>query len=259
MSINAGSIHSVSISGTTATINVTPATDAAYALTQVLYKRFGSSDWTLGLTSVGTQGVAGDISQTGITELYLYQFAVLTADSSGRYSLPSNLVSAKNIVAAAESALFLENAKVIISNSATFQTWTNTTTAEAAKLRIYDRELSTILEESPKFPLCVIDYEDGLSSVKYDNVNFLTNANISVIFVDSCSSDRDRDEAAISRNFLAKSEKVKFDVEQLESVDAYLIVKSITMIKGASIFSVEDTEQGTEDLIAVQYSFETGA
>lgn len=258
MSITSGLINSVIISGTNATINITPPVDASYDHTQIIYKRYGASNWIVGNTNNGTQGVAGNVTQSGINEPFLYIFSCLMADSASNYSLPSNSVIAINDEVVSESNLFIENTKVLLSNSQNFMDWTNTTTTEDAKLRISDKEISTLVDENPKWPLALVYYGGNSKSDKLDTNNFIMNSDIEIIFINSCSDELQRDESQICRDLLEITEKIIADIKNLEGVDGFLIVNEIRMTEAPSIFNVRDNLDETEDLVAVKYLLQTG-
>jgi len=169
MAITAPTFNSVSISSTTATLNITPPVDAAYSLCQILYRKFGHDTWTVGSTHVGSQGVASNATQSGLLADTLYQFTILTADSSSRYSLPSVSKQAHGITSVADNNLFIANAITLLSNSANFQTFVSQATAELAQTRIHNKEINHIVDKL-YFPCACVYFEaDNSTQIYTDN------------------------------------------------------------------------------------------
>lgn len=259
MSILSPLLNSVSISGTVATLNCTPPVDIQYSFSQIIYRKFGSSSFIMGSIFFGTQGVSENQTQSGLIEGQLYQFGLLSADISSRYSFPSQMLSAVSTTSIAESNLFITNAMTIIANSATFQSWTKSNNSNEAILRIYDREFNNIIEEK-NFPLATLYYAGGVKSNRIDSNLFLTNTSIQVQFIETCSGEHDRDEAKICRDHLSVVEKIIFEIKRLQGVDSYLIIKSIDL-NGEPQFMMTTEEETdlTEDFIFSQYTLEAGA
>lgn len=82
------------LTGTSATLNITPPTDLGYASTEVYYRKFGGPNglpeesWSAGGSYVGVPGTPGNFVQGGLDNDSLYEF-VLYADYGIGYSPPS--------------------------------------------------------------------------------------------------------------------------------------------------------------------------
>jgi len=192
MAITAPTLNSVVISGTTATLNITPPVDAAYALCQIFYKKYGLSDWTLGSTYVGSQGVAGSATQSGLLADTLYQFMILAADSSSRYSAPSTVIITHGIELVAENNLFITNAMTLLANSTQFQSFVGASTVDGALLRIHDRDINS-MRETPYFP-CATVYFYGDNTTRYSNELNIKNMEIQIQFFKQVTDEKDRNE-----------------------------------------------------------------
>lgn len=220
MAITAPTLNSVSISSTTATLSITPPVDAAYSICQILYRKYGYSNYTVGDTYVGVQGVAGNATQSGLLADTLYQFTVLSADSSSRYSLPSSSMIAHGITSIAENNLFITNAITLLANSTTFQSFVGASTVEAATERIHDRDINT-MRETPYFP-CATVYFNSDRSRRVDNDKNIKNMNIKIQFFKEVTDEKDRDEPALAREFMTTIGKIEYDLNLLNGVDAFL-------------------------------------
>lgn len=259
MSIVAGVLNSASVdSSTVATLNITPATDAAYSVTKVLYKKHGASSWTVyGSTYTGTQGVAGNFTVTASFDPSWYQFCVVTSDTSGRLSLPSNIKTAKNETYIAEENLFVENTIVLLSNCPSFQSFTNTTTAETARQRIFDREFSEITD-SKYFPMAVIYYDNAVKSAQIDTSTFISSCNLNMTFVSSCSSEHERNDKIICREFMDLIGPIIQEMKSLQGIDLYLNINNLDMVSNPYFAMVEDNKDETQDLVMVDFTIQAG-
>lgn len=256
MAITAPTFNSVSISSTTATLNITPPVDAAYALCQILYRKFGYDAWTVGSTYVGSQGVAGNATQSGLLADTLYQFTILAADSSSRYSLPSVSRQAHGITSVADNNLFITNAITLLSNSTWFQTFTSQSTAELAQTRIHNKELNHIVDQL-YFP-CACVYFETDNSTQIDTDNFLRSVPIKIQLLQAVSGDSERDEPLLAKNFMAYVGKIISDLQLLNGVDSYLNFSAIN-VPNAPMFSAPlDGEDGPEALIEITITLQAG-
>ena len=262
MSITAGTLNSVSISSTTATLNITPpAVEAAYSLSQVLYKKKGASAWTVGTTTVGTQGVAGNVNQTGLTADTLYEFSVLTADSASRYSLPSSVLCAQSTATASENNLFVANAITLLSNCTNFISWVGGSTASDALLRIHNRELSTQNPNKNIFFPCAVVYYQSDSSNQIDTANFIRNVNIKIQLLNGVEAEKDRDEPVIATNFMNTVGKICDELEQLQGVDSYMCFKNLTGDNHPTfddLTLIDEEQESRQDIIFINLTLQAG-
>lgn len=262
MSITAGTLNSVSISSTTATLNITPpAIEAAYALMQVLYKIKGDSNWTVGVTYVGTQGVAGNVNQTGLESDKLYEFCVLTADSSSRYSLASQILQAQSTVTQSENNLFLNNAITLLSNSTNFISFVGGTTSSDALLRIHNKDLNSLNPNKTLYFPCACVYFDSDESNRFDNYLFIRNVNIKIMILKSVEAEKDRDEPVIATNFMATVGKIIDELQLMQGIDTYLVVKQITLDgepKFGNLTQIEEDQETATDLINITMTLQVG-
>lgn len=256
MSIAAPTLNSVSITGDTATLSITPPTDAAYSICQIFYKKFGHSEFTVGSTYVGTQSVAGNATQSGLLANTLYQFMILAADSSSRYSLPSNIKAATSASTIAENNLFIANAITLLSNSTNFQTWTRKNTAELAEEHIFDREVS-VLNRTIYYPLALV-YDEDDDSTQIDTDNFLKNTNITIDFYQEIQGDRDRDIAKICRDFMDTMGKITQDLENIQGIDSFLSFKKMRKNGEPRTVNLTGKFKNKNDLIMIGYTLEAG-
>lgn len=262
MSITAGTLNSVSIASTTATLNITPpAIEAAYALMQVLYKVKGRSSWVVGTTYVGVQGVAGNVNQTGLETDRLYEFCVLTADSSSRYSLPSSILQAQSTVTQSENNLFIANAITLLSNSTNFISFVGGSTSNDALLRIHNKELS-VLNPNHKlyFPFACV-YFDSDESRRFDSHLFIRNVNIKIAFYKEIPAEKDRDEPTIATEFMTTIGKIIDELQTMQGVDTYLVVKQINL-DGEPMFGnltqLEEDQEIPTDTIHISMTLQAG-
>ena len=255
MSITVGTLNSVSIVTTTATLNITPpAVEAAYDLIQVLYKKHGISNFTVGVTYVGVQGVAGNVDQTGLEANTLYDFCITTADSSSRYSLPSPIISAIGTVFASENNLFVANAITLLANCTTFIDWIGGTTSAHARERINNKELSAINENQRLyFPCANVYFENDISN-QVDTHLFIKNVTIKIQFLTECSAEKTRNEPELLTSFMDTIGKINQELESLNGVDSYLHFKSLSLQSEpmfAGLTQMEDDQETKTDLIMV--------
>lgn len=262
MSISAGTLNSVSIASTTATLNITPpAVEAAYSLSQVLYKIKGASDFIVGVTYVGSLGVAGNVNQTGLSADTLYEFCVLTADSSSRYSLPSNIIQAMSTSTASENNLFVANAITLLSNCSNFISFIGGSTSAHALLRIHNRELNSLNPNHKLYFPCANVYFDTDNGVQIDTQNFIRNVGIKIQFLQEVEAEKDRDEPAIATAFMNTIGKIVEEIQLLQGVDSYLCVKSISLDREPTFGNLTqlDEEQETKtDLITTSITLQAG-
>lgn len=258
MSISSGTLNSVSIASTTATLNYTPpAVEAAYQLDQVLYKKTGHSLWTVGATNVGTLGVAGNISQTGLFADTLYDFCVVTADSSDRYSLPSNIKTTSGATIISEINSYIDNMITLLSNSSNFQTWTSQNTAELAQARIHRIDLNAV-NDSLYFPCAVVD-SDNDENTEIDTNSFLSSAILKVKFLAEVSTDPEVDMRVLTKEFMANVGKIVQDLQSLQGVNTYLAIKKIATPNVPMFAGITDNSQGeTQELITITLTITAG-
>ena len=256
MSITAPTFNSVSISGTTATLNIMPPVDAAYSICHIFYRKFGHDTYTLGSTYTGSQGVAGNATQSGLLADTLYQFIIFAADSSSRYSAPSVSRQAHGTTSVADNNLFVSNAITLLSNSTNFQTFTNQNTAELAQTRIHNKQLDYVVDEL-YFPCSCVYFETD-NSIQIDTDNFLRTVPIKIQFLQEITKDRERNEAELSRIFMASVGKIVSDLYLLNGVDSYLNFKSLDMPNAPSFSAPFDSEDGPEALIQVTITLQAG-
>lgn len=261
MALTAGTLNSVSISGTTATLNITPAVDAAYSLTQPFYKVKGTAVFIAGATYVGTQGVAGNTTITSLSTDTLYEFMVMTADSSSRYSLPSNIVQAMSTSTSSENNLFIANAITLLSNSTNFISFVGGSTSNDALLRIHNRELNSMNPNHTLYFPCANVYFDTDSSVQFDTQTFIRNVNIKVLFLKEVPAEKDRDEPTIATDFMNTIGKIVAELQILQGVDSYLCVKNITLDKEPTfggLTQLDDDQETKTDLIYTSITLQAG-
>ncbi len=262
MSISAGTLNSVSIASTTATLNITPpAVEAAYSLSQVLYKVKGASAWTTGTTYVGSLGVAGNVNQTGLVADTLYEFMVMMADSSSRYSAPSSVLCAISTASISENNLFVNNAKILLANSATFISWVGGTTSSDALLRIHKRKLSVLNPNQNIYFPCAVVYFEGDSVTRFDTSTTIRNMNIKFQLLQECDGGKDRDEPVIAYDFMATIGKIQDELDQLNGVDSYLNYKSMTVdIEPTfdNLTVIQDDDETNKDLIFTNITLQAG-
>lgn len=256
MAITAPTFNSVSISGTTATLNITPPIDAAYSVCHIFYRIFGHDNYTLGSSYTGSQGVAGNATQSGLLADTLYQFIIFAADSSLRYSAPSVSKQAHGITSVADNNLFVANAITLLSNSSNFQTFTSQATAELAQTRIHNKELNQIVDKL-YFP-CACVYFETDSATQIDTDNFLRTVPIKIQFLQEVSGDSERNEPVLATAFKNLVGKIISDIQLLNGVDSFLNFSSVT-VPNAPMFSVPfDSEDGPQSLIEITITLQAG-
>lgn len=262
MALTVAVLNSVSISGTTATLNITPpAVEAAYALSQIFYKKKGHSAFTTGSTYVGSLGVAGNATQTGLTADTLYEFMVEVADSASRYSAPSSVLCAQSTATASENNLFVANAITLLSNCTSFISWVGGATASDALLRIHNRELSTKNPNKNIYFPCAVVYYQGDSSNQIDTANFIRNVNIKIQLLSGCESEKDRDEPVIATAFMNTVGKICDELEQLQGVDSYMCFKNLTGDNQPSfddLTLIDEEQESRQDIIFINLTLQAG-
>lgn len=262
MSITAGTLNSVSIASTTATLNITPpAVEAAYSLSQVLYKVKGASTWTTGVTYVGVQGVAGNASQTGLATDTLYEFMVMTADSSSRYSAPSSVLCASSITTVSENNLFVANAITLLANCTNFISMVGGSTSIDALLRIHNKDLNSLNPNKKLYFPCACVYFENDVSRYYDSVNFIRNLNINIKIMKEVPAEKDRDEPTIATEFMTSVGKICAELEDLRGIDSYLDFKELSLNNNpmfGDLTQLEEDQETRTDLIMANLTLQAG-
>lgn len=256
--INAGVLNSVVFLSTgVATLNVTPPVDAAYDHIVILYKKNGGSIWIVGDSYIGSQGVAGTVTQSGLTDTVWYHFCVVASDSSGRLSLPSNTVIAKDDEFVPEEIAFVENGIILLSNCPTFQSLTGSLTAEAARTRIFDMHFDEVSDEK-KFPMAVLYYNGVVAMEKIAETLFIGSCELVLTFIDTAPKQRDRIDRVVARAFMTRFGKIAQEMRSLQGTDTFLNCNSIDAASEPYFGGVEDDKEETEDLIFVDYKMQCG-
>lgn len=254
MAITAPTLNSVTISSTTATLNITPPVDAAYALCQIFYKKYGLSAWTLGNTYVGSQGVAGNATQSGLLADTLYQFMILAADSSSRYSAPSSVIIAHGMELVAENNLFVTNAMTLLANSTQFQSFVGASTVEGALLRIHNRDINS-MRETPYFP-CATVYFMNDTTERYNNDLNIKNMDIKIQFFKQVTDEKDRDEPQLCTDFMNDIGKIEYELNLLNGVDSFLNFRNSLLDHEPVFGGLVDSDN--QDLIMTTLTLQAG-
>jgi len=240
-----------------ATLNVTPPVSANYNFTRVFYRKRDESSWTVGDSFVGTQGVAGDFIQTGLTNGFIYDFVVFTADTNGGNSPPSAELwcRVQTTGPVSEEKLWLDNLEIIIANSEKFQdvigaTGTTGEKIAAAKLRIHRAIKPTVTK-----PYIVIDFQDGADNTKISESGHLGEALLYMAFVqDSTLGGRDNAEEDFD-TFINNTGIIRAELLILSGTDNFLNIRNIGFGEFNPTF-LADEEQADEIIVA--YSIESG-
>lgn len=256
--INAAVLNSVQfLSTAVATLTVTPPVDAAYDHLVILWKKNGSSIWTVGDSYTGSQGVQGTVTQSGLSDTVWYHFCVVVSDSQGRLSLPSNVVIAKDDEFVPEEILFVENGIVLLSNCPTFQTWTNSLTADQARTRIFDAQYEK-WNDGNKFPMAVIYYDNVVDFEQVAQRMFLGSCDLILTFSDTVPKQRDRINRDTMREFMTTVGKIAQEMRSLQGTDTFLYCSKINPISEPWIDDIEDEEEETGAMICVEYKLQCG-
>jgi len=240
-----------------ATLNITPPVSATYNFTRIFYRKRDESSWTAGDTFIGTQGVAGNFIQTGLTNGFIYNFVVFAADTGGGNSPPSAELwcRVQGTGPVSEEKLWLDNLETIIANSEKFQDLigaTGTTGAKiaAARLRIYRAIQTTVVK-----PYIIIDFQDGADSDKISESGYVSEALLYMAFV-ADSTIGGRDDADTDFNtFIDGTGIIREELKLLSGTDDFLNIRKIGFGEFNPTF-LSDEEQADE--ISVAYAIESG-
>ncbi len=241
-----------------ATLNITPPVSASYNFTRIFYRKRDESMWTVGDTFTGTQGVAGNFIQTGLSNGFIYNFIVFATDTGGGNGPPS-AESWCRVEGPLESEekRFLDNLQTILANCERFQsiigaTGTTGEKIAAAKLKIHR---GIMPEGGITKPYAFIDFQDGADSIKIGESQHLSDALLYYAIVADTKLGGRANAKADFDTFIEDTGIIREELKALSGTDDFLNIRSIGFDEYKPTFL---SDEELEDELVVAYAIETG-
>lgn len=236
------SFNSVSFSANDAVLNITPSADVDRTESIVFYKEFGNSAWIEGESYTGTAGVAGDVTQGGLSAGITYEFMIIDTDGD-LYSLPSVVKSACSSEYVSESKLVLLNLQTLLANCSIVQGWFGSSVVETVKERIYLDQFNDKIADSA-LPYIVIGLGEETKTDRVDTDSFILAGSLDILIANECSGLANRDESLIIMNELDRAGQLISELQEKQGMSGLLVFQGIAL---KSRPEVMEYAQRTED------------